>query len=107
MPTSMLIVIPEEWSRIPEDVEILMTHTPALGILDETRRGIEAGCQELRERLEILHNCRLHVFGHIHEAYGAQIRDRVLGDTALEVVSVNAALPDSEQAIIVDLKKGT
>lgn len=95
----------EEWKRIPNDVEILMTHTPAFGILDQTRRGKKAGCPKLAERIEALESCRLHVFGHIHEAHGACTRDRRVGDTDNELAFVNAALHDADQAIIVDLRK--
>lgn len=58
------------WARIPDDVELLVTHGPPRGILDRTARGDEAGCPALRARLEALSSLRLHVFGHIHEAYG-------------------------------------
>lgn len=82
-----------------------MTHTPAFGILDKTRKGKTVGSPELADRMESINGCRLHVFGHIHEAYGACIRERKTNDADIEFVSVNAALQDAEQAIIVDLKK--
>lgn len=93
------------WSKISSDVEILLTHTPPLDVLDVTRRGKHAGCQELSNRLEHLSDCRLHVFGHIHEAHGAMTGDRKSGGRDVEVVSVNAAMADGGQAIIVDLYK--
>lgn len=58
------------WAGIPEDVELLITHGPPRGILDRTARGDAVGCPVLRQRLEELPSLRLHVFGHIHEAYG-------------------------------------
>ncbi|KAF8350879.1 Metallo-dependent phosphatase-like protein [Amanita rubescens] len=61
------------YQRIPDDTEILVTHTPPNGILDKTRRGKHAGCKELEQRLNSLKSCRLHVFGHIHEGAGAAI----------------------------------
>ncbi|EIN07652.1 Metallo-dependent phosphatase [Punctularia strigosozonata HHB-11173 SS5] len=92
----------ELWSRIPEDIDILITHTPPHDILDATRKGVKAGCAVLRSRLEDLPNCRLHVFGHIHEAHGVMIHGNIAGG---ERVFVNAALGSSlrRQAIIVDL----
>ncbi|THH10266.1 hypothetical protein EW145_g1435 [Phellinidium pouzarii] len=99
-----------EWSQISPDVEILLTHTPPLGILDTTRRGKNAGCAYLSTRLTELHACRLHVFGHIHEAHGASLKRRTVvgadgNGIELDLVSVNAALRDIDQPIIVDLKR--
>lgn len=92
-------------------MEILLTHTPPLGVLDTTRRGKSAGCKYLSTQLNELHACRLHIFGHIHEAHGASIKRRTVikadgdGDgIELDLVSVNAALPEADQPIIVDLK---
>jgi predicted phosphodiesterase len=50
-------------------VDIMMTHGPPKGILDETVHG-HLGCDSL---LHALKRCRprLHCFGHIHEGYGA------------------------------------
>ncbi|KAH8106900.1 Metallo-dependent phosphatase [Cristinia sonorae] len=93
------------YARIPPNTEILLTHTPALGICDITKRGKHAGCHALRDRLESpdLSNCRLHVFGHIHEAQGVEVHPVGDGTDTLKVrVSVNAAMHDYNP-IIVDL----
>lgn len=66
----------EKWKLIPDDIDILITHGPPMGILDEVPRqwGIEnTGCEELKRRVaEIAEHGRLklHVFGHIHCGYG-------------------------------------
>ena len=66
----------EKWARIPDEVEILITHGPPQGILDlvPTRFGeSHEGCEELRERVERISffgRLDLHVFGHIHCGYG-------------------------------------
>ncbi|MCA9795630.1 MAG: metallophosphoesterase, partial [Candidatus Eremiobacteraeota bacterium] len=52
------------WRRIPDDTDILITHTPPVGILDDGR-----GCQDLAERLERVQP-KLHLFGHIHVGHG-------------------------------------
>lgn len=62
----------EVWNRIPEDTQVLITHGPPHDILDLTSRGVAAGCEALRERVEELPQLRAHVFGHIHEAYGCR-----------------------------------
>ncbi|KAF1852084.1 ser/Thr protein phosphatase family protein [Cucurbitaria berberidis CBS 394.84] len=52
-------------------VDVMMTHGPPMGVLDVTRTGENVGCQHL---LRAARRCkpRLHCFGHIHEAWGAQ-----------------------------------
>jgi Icc-related predicted phosphoesterase len=61
--------IAEKWKLIPGDTDILITHGPPNGILDQTPFGDLAGCEELRKRVEEIRP-RLHVFGHIHLGYG-------------------------------------
>ena len=64
----------EVWSRVPEGLDVLVTHTPAFGTLDRTDRGERAGCERLADRLRQLDvsgaGPRLHVHGDIHEAAG-------------------------------------
>lgn len=57
------------WERIPDSLDILITHGPPKNILDKTRHGDFAGCPSLRERLKIVRP-KVHLFGHIHEGYG-------------------------------------
>ncbi|KAF8431811.1 Metallo-dependent phosphatase-like protein [Boletus edulis BED1] len=90
------------YSRIPNDTEILITHTPPYGTLDTTKRGKNAGCQVLLSKLDDLKQCRLHVFGHIHEGAGSRV-DKV-GGAELSRVSVNAAVLRTGSAIVVDLR---
>lgn len=59
------------WAKIPEDTDIVITHGPPQGILDRCFDGRPVGCQDLLERLQVVRP-RLHLFGHIHEAYGQQ-----------------------------------
>lgn len=66
------------WDRIPDDVDVLVTHGPPGGILD--RVGAQSvGCSALRQRLDGMRKPpRLHVFGHIHEGYGTLQGQRTL-----------------------------
>jgi predicted phosphohydrolase len=58
-----------KWELIPGDTQVLITHGPPYGHGDRTDQGIHVGCQDLLEVVEQI--CPLvHVFGHIHEAYG-------------------------------------
>lgn len=51
-------------------IDIMVTHGPPANILDQTYKGENVGCEHLRRAVE---RCkpRLHVFGHIHEGWGA------------------------------------
>ena len=86
------------YSKVPQDTELLLTHTPPHHIRDKTRKRVRAGCAVLARRLKELESCRLHVFGHIHEARGAEIGE---GHT----VHVNAAVGSrlSGRPVVVDL----
>jgi Icc-related predicted phosphoesterase len=57
------------WDRIPDKTDILITHGPPHGILDKTKFGKLAGCEELLRRVKQVEP-KIHVFGHIHEGYG-------------------------------------
>lgn len=72
------------WEKIPDDVEIVITHGPPYGIQDRVLRPFgrdpHVGSQTLRNRLIYgnFPNLRAVIFGHIHEGYGSQIVDDVL-----------------------------
>lgn len=61
----------EKFDLIPEDIDILITHSPPQGILDKTWRS-RVGCPHLRDKVLKMPKLRLHLFGHIHEGYGVQ-----------------------------------
>lgn len=61
--------LPELYTSIPQDTDILLTHGPPHGIgnLDRITTGQSVGCEELTSKLrrgEL--RPRLHCFGHIH-----------------------------------------
>ena len=60
-----------KWDMIPDDIDILITHGPAWGILDdvEGRRGYHLGCELLAERIKQI-KPKIHICGHIHSGYG-------------------------------------
>lgn len=60
------------WKGIPDDVDILVTHGPPKGILDEGAKGASLGDAVLFERVQAV-KPKLHVFGHIHESYGRRV----------------------------------
>ncbi|CAF2041718.1 unnamed protein product [Rotaria magnacalcarata] len=65
------VKIMQACSRIPNDVDVLLTHCPPASILDTTITNEHVGCAQLLARVNVV-KPRLHVFvfGHIHEAYG-------------------------------------
>lgn len=58
----------EKWNRIPLGVDILVTHTPPVGILDQDG-PLAHGCSDLSEAVARVQP-RYHVFGHIHNCHG-------------------------------------
>lgn len=60
----------KKFEKIPQDVDILITHSPAFYILDETANGRHVGSMYLYNWFSYVGRPKLHVCGHIHEAYG-------------------------------------
>ena len=65
--------IESHWNLIPESTDVLITHGPPFGILDEVIRrdgGLEhVGCHSLLSRVRSIAPS-YHLFGHIHEGRG-------------------------------------
>lgn len=57
------------WARIPDVLDVLVTHGPPRGLGDRTFLGVPAGCEALLDRVRVVRPM-LHVYGHIHEGYG-------------------------------------
>jgi len=77
----------EAWSKIPDDVDVLITHTPPAGVLDVSSRGLALGCKHLAKRLKTLKPV-LHCFGHVHASAGSRKRG---GTTYVNASSVNSS----------------
>ena len=60
------------WSAIPENIDILITHTPPRGHVDASEHWQEGGCPSLKQALSRVRPA-LHVCGHCHEGRGAEI----------------------------------
>ncbi len=65
--------LPEEaeevWSRVPEGVDMVVTHTPPLGLCDEAKDETRSGCPALLKRLAEI-KPMLSICGHIHGGRG-------------------------------------
>jgi len=61
------------WDKIPDDVDILVTHGPAYGILDQPWGGYEhVGCKSLLDKIMQVRP-KIHLSGHIHGSYGEKL----------------------------------
>lgn len=60
----------ESFQKIPDDTDILMTHQPPYGILDNSA-NIHYGDRDLLQTVMDIRP-RYHLFGHIHDAYGME-----------------------------------
>ena len=63
------------YAKIPDDTQVLITHSPAFGILDKTSTEYgyaRCGSKELLKRIKQLPKLTHHIFGHIHHSYGSK-----------------------------------
>ena len=92
---------------IPEDTNVLISHSPPYGILDKiegvdimvsgVREREYLGSKPLKKRLLQLKDLKLHTFGHIHSSSGIQ----KIGN----VTYVNASLLDEEYKMVYKAKE--
>ena len=62
------------YTMVPENLDILITHGPPYGVLDEVNEDFKTrycGCYQLRDAVADK-KPKFHVFGHIHEGYGTK-----------------------------------
>ncbi len=93
------VSIQKHWDLIPQDTQVLLTHGPAYGFLDQVISEQHVGCQDLQRRiLSIQPN--IHVCGHIHESYGSIQRS---GTKFINASLVNEQYEISNQPIVFEL----
>jgi Icc-related predicted phosphoesterase len=89
----------EKWRQIPEGLDILVTHGPPMGVLDQTPHGEHVGCADLREAVERV-KPKVHVFGHIHHGHGMER----IGTTTFVNASVwDESFEPNNPPLVVDL----
>lgn len=86
--------IQKHWDKIPDDIQVLVTHGPALGHLDLIMPGFASdrdehqGCGNLRTTIDgRLKQLKLHTFSHLHY-------EGCTNKTEKGVIYVNAAVVD-------------
>jgi Icc-related predicted phosphoesterase len=90
----------QKWSMIPEETDVLITHTPPHGILDEPRSSrVHGGCPHLRDRVRVVRPT-YHLFGHEHASAGTERH----GDTTfINASSANSSLEVVHPPVVLDL----
>jgi Icc-related predicted phosphoesterase len=91
------------WRLIPDDTDIVITHGPPAGILDICTSGKREGCVDLAERIREI-SPKLHLFGHIHEAYGC-LSER--GTLYVNAAICNAGYRPANRPVVIDLPECT
>lgn len=91
------------WDMIPDDTDVLITHGPpneARDFVSNWRQGdVNVGCELLRYRVDQIKPL-VHVFGHIHGAYGpAYIKDTLFVNAS---ICTEQYIP-SNKPIVIDL----
>jgi Icc-related predicted phosphoesterase len=81
----------QHWDLIPINTDILITHGPAHGILDQTQNGTKAGCVDLLNTVKKIRP-KFSICGHIHEAYGQEI--------SLGTTFINASVLDLSYQLV-------
>lgn len=81
----------DKWAMIPRETDVLITHTPPFGILDQSSRSYQLGCEYLANELPRIAP-KLHCFGHVHASYGTMKK----GITTY----VNASSIDSKERLV-------
>lgn len=95
--------IQAHWRLIPENTDVLITHGPPYGIMDQVFRpngqGEHTGCPDLLTRVRRV-TPKAHIFGHIHEGHGLVKQD---GVTFYNVSTMNEHYKLAHDPVVIDL----
>lgn len=61
----------KRWDLIPDDTDVLITHSPSYGVLDKCENSNRVGSRSLLEKIKGS-NIKICVHGHIHGSYGVK-----------------------------------
>ena len=92
--------IKKHWDKIPSDTNLLITHGPPYGILDQTERGEKTGCKDLFKKVKKI-KPKVHAFGHIHEGYGKITKSKT---TFINASNLNARYQATNPPIVFNWK---
>ncbi|MBX2923116.1 MAG: metallophosphoesterase family protein [Chitinophagaceae bacterium] len=91
--------IKKHWDLIPRNTDILITHGPVFRILDETNDKRNVGCEDLLSRVFEIRP-KIHICGHIHEAYGTAIES---GIQFVNASALNSRYEPVNQPVVIEL----
>lgn len=100
--------IKKKWDKIPKDTDVLITHSPAFGVLDEVSLANRTdwhvdghvGCEDLMNAIKSrLTSLKLHCSGHIHSNYGIVLKK--VSNTR-NVIFSNGAVVDNSYSVLVN-----
>ncbi|MFK8081463.1 MAG: metallophosphatase domain-containing protein [Granulosicoccus sp.] len=95
--------IEAHWRLIPDDTDVLITHGPPYGIMDQVKRPDgqleRTGCPSLLERVQSISPVT-HIFGHIHEGRGSFSQN---GVTYFNVCTMNEHYQRTYEPVVIDL----
>ena len=92
----------EIWNKIPEDTDILVTHSPPLGYGDLNGNNERQGCLELLNTIRFKLQPKYHIYGHIHGGHGIRTKGVT---TFVNAVSLKMRSLPTNPPIVFDLKK--
>ena len=90
------------WEKIPEHLDVLVTHGPPYGILDFVHRTYgdhNVGCEALLKKVKEV-KPRFQIFGHIHGSYG---KKKVGKTTYVNASSCNESYDIVNEPVVIDL----
>ncbi|WP_373492424.1 metallophosphatase domain-containing protein [Parasphingorhabdus sp.] len=91
------------WARIPDNSDILITHVPPAGRLDQSSQGHSHGCPLLAAELPRIAP-KVHCFGHVHASGGSETED---GTVFINACSIDGWGAPLRQPISIPLEAGS
>ena len=88
-------VFNDGFGEIPEETDVLVTHGPPEGVLDELGEYGHIGSEELKKVLED-ESFEAHIFGHVHQQHGRE-------DDSYNVSLVNPELVLEEEPYVLEI----
>lgn len=88
----------KNYKKIPTDTDVLITHSPAYGILDFDD-NLNYGSEELLSRISCI-ELKAHLFGHIHAQHGVKIVGTTIYSNG---AMMNAEYNDVNNPIIIEI----
>jgi Icc-related predicted phosphoesterase len=96
------VQIQAEWDKIPDGLDLLITHGPPYNILDVNRNGQNCGCVHLDYAVK-KKNPRFHAFGHIHLAESDKKIEVTPSTTYINAATCNESYRPVNPPIVIEI----